>query len=124
MIDELQRVTIRDERIITEKMAKVQESVADADMVNLSHAVSEMMRRGHVAGDDVAAISERVERALVSKERKMEEMLAAADDLRLMTLTSIVDDILTPIQAVHFLIAVLELRLRVHDWGKRRDEQR
>ncbi|CAI0440640.1 unnamed protein product [Linum tenue] len=54
----------------------------------------------------------------------MEEMLAAADDLRLMTLTSIVDDILTPIQAVHFLIAVLELRLRVHDWGKRRDEQR
>ncbi|CAN0891104.1 Protein DOG1-like 3 [Linum grandiflorum] len=72
-IDELQRATIRDEKVIAEKMAKVQESVADV-----------------------------------------------ADDLRLETLRAIVD-VLTPIQAVHFLIAVAELHLRLRDWGKRRD---
>ncbi|KAJ8769180.1 hypothetical protein K2173_000955 [Erythroxylum novogranatense] len=81
---------------INRKMAKHQEAVADASMVDLSHAVSEMMR----------SISE-------SGTRR-------ADDLRLKTLQLVVD-ILTPIQAAHFLIAAAELHLRAHDWGKERD---
>ncbi|CAN1335795.1 Protein DOG1-like 3, partial [Linum perenne] len=107
-IDELQAATIREEKLITEKMAKVQESVADFNMVDLSHTMSEMIRSG-------------VDSALTTKEKKLEEILRVADELRLATLRAIVD-VLTPIQAVHFLIAVAELHLRVHDWGKRRDD--
>ncbi|CAN0891106.1 Protein DOG1-like 3 [Linum grandiflorum] len=106
-IDELQRATIRDEKVIAEKMAKVQESVADSNMVDLSHMMNDRM-------------NDRVDSALAIKEKKLEEILRVADDLRLETLRAIVD-VLTPIQAVHFLIAVAELHLRLRDWGKRRD---
>ncbi|CAN1841643.1 Protein DOG1-like 3 [Linum perenne] len=107
-MDELQRRTIREERNITEEIATVQESVADASMVELSHVASQMMK-------------DQVDSALTTKEKKLEEILRVADELRLATLRAIVD-VLTPIQAVHFLIAVAELHLRVHDWGKRRDD--
>ncbi|CAN0891108.1 Protein DOG1-like 4 [Linum grandiflorum] len=121
-IDELQRATIRDEKVIAEKMAKVQESVADSNMVDLSHMMSEMIRgqeedMGPSADD---RMNDRVDSALAIKEKKLEEILRVADDLRLETLRAIVD-VLTPIQAVHFLIAVAELHLRLRDWGKRRD---
>ncbi|CAI0409873.1 unnamed protein product [Linum tenue] len=108
LIDHLQLRTIREERHITEEMARVQESAADASMVELSHLATQM-------------VNQRVDATLVAKENQMEELLHAADDLRLRTLRAIVHDILTPIQAVHFLIAVAELHLRLHDWGKRRD---
>ena len=42
-----------------------------------------------------------------------------ADDLRLRTLKAILD-IVTPMQAVHFLIPAAESHLRFHDWGRRR----
>ncbi|CAN1335792.1 Protein DOG1-like 3 [Linum perenne] len=115
-IDELQAATIREEKLITEKMAKVQESVADFNMVDLSHTMSEMIRSG---ADE--RMKDQVDSALTTKEKKLEEILRVADELRLATLRAIVD-VLTPIQAVHFLIAVAELHLRVHDWGKRRDD--
>ncbi|CAN0891107.1 Protein DOG1-like 4 [Linum grandiflorum] len=125
-IDELQRATIRDEKVIAEKMAKVQESVADSNMVDLSHMMSEMIRvRDHDEEEDMGPsaddrMNDRVDSALAIKEKKLEEILRVADDLRLETLRAIVD-VLTPIQAVHFLIAVAELHLRLRDWGKRRD---
>ena len=50
----------------------------------------------------------------------MEEILHNADDLRLRTLKVILD-IVTPMQAVQFLIAAAELHLRFHDWGKKKD---
>lgn len=43
-LDKLQMRTIKEERNITEKMAKHQESVADSTMVGLSRAVTELMR--------------------------------------------------------------------------------
>ncbi|CAN1177984.1 hypothetical protein LINPERHAP2_LOCUS33422 [Linum perenne] len=49
-IDELQRRIIKEEKILTEKMAKVQESVADASMVELSHTVTQLMQS--VGGSD------------------------------------------------------------------------
>ncbi|CAN1841645.1 Protein DELAY OF GERMINATION 1 [Linum perenne] len=124
-MDELQRRTIREERNITEEIATVQESVADASMVELSHVASQMMMMegGQGDGDDWERVMEdRVERTLVTKERRMERVLRMADDLRLTTLKTIVEEVLNPVQAAHFLIAVAELHLRVHDWGKRRDQ--
>ncbi|KAF8404077.1 hypothetical protein HHK36_008954 [Tetracentron sinense] len=115
-VDELQRRTIREEKEITEKMAKHQETVADSSMVELSHIVTELMSQNGGVEE------ERVESVLAPKEEKMEKILERADDLRLRTLKGILE-ILYPLQAVHFLIAAAELHLRLHDWGKKRDEQ-
>ncbi|CAN1142728.1 Protein DOG1-like 3 [Linum perenne] len=49
-MDELQRRTIKEEKILTEKMAKVQELVAVASMVELSHTVTQLMQS--VGGSD------------------------------------------------------------------------
>lgn len=62
----------------------------------------------------------RVESTLAPKEEELEEVLQKADDLRLTTLKAVIE-ILTPIQAVHFLITAAELHLRLHDWGKKKD---
>ncbi|KAJ0692024.1 putative transcription factor TGA like domain-containing protein [Helianthus annuus] len=114
-IDELHRKTIHEERVLTEKLAKVQETAADRSMVELSSAVSEMMRSGGGGGES----EERVEEVLEVKNGEMEELLHRADDLRLETLKAVIE-ILTPIQAAYFLIAAAELHLRLHEWGKKR----
>ncbi|KAM4106272.1 hypothetical protein ACB094_04G054100 [Castanea mollissima] len=118
-VDAFQRRTIKEEKEITEKMAELQETVADSTMVELSHVVSELMRErgGSVNGVE----EERVESTLGTKEEGLEDILQNADDLRLRTLKAILE-VLTPIQAVHFLIAAAELHLRLHDWGKKRDD--
>ncbi|GAB4855733.1 hypothetical protein Ancab_024376 [Ancistrocladus abbreviatus] len=125
-VDELQRETIRRERELTELLAAHQESVADSSMVELSHVVSEMTRSsGESAGEEEGggggeSTEEEVKSALVGKEEALEGILQKADDLRLGTLKNVIE-ILTPIQAVHFLIAAAELHLRLHEWGMRRD---
>ncbi|XP_076935648.1 protein DOG1-like 3 [Bidens hawaiensis] len=115
-IDCLHRKTIQEERVLTEKLAKLQESVADRSMVELSNAVSEMMRSEEDAGGES---EEKVRRALELKNEDVEELLHMADELRLETLKALIE-VLTPIQAVYFLIAAAELHLRLHDWGKKR----
>ncbi|KAI3790751.1 hypothetical protein L2E82_04027 [Cichorium intybus] len=117
-IDELQKNTINEERVLSEKLAKEQEAVADSSMVELSNAVSEMIRN-ETGGDD-SENEKKVDSMLDSKNNKLEELLHMADDLRLKTLKAVVE-ILTPIQTVYFLIAAAELHLRLHEWGKKRD---
>ncbi|XP_018827678.1 protein DOG1-like 3 [Juglans regia] len=122
-IDELQERTIREERKITEKMVKHQETVADRSMVQLSHLVTELMGNEEEEGrstTDGGGLEERVGSVLELKAVGLENILLKADDLRLRTLKAILD-ILTPIQAVHFLIAASELHLRFHEWGKKED---
>ncbi|XP_021900288.1 protein DOG1-like 3 [Carica papaya] len=118
-VDELQRRIIRQERELTEKMAKHQQTVADASMVELSHLVTESMRNDE-STQESSRLEERVESTLESKEEGLQQILHKADDLRLRTLKSVLG-ILSPIQAVQFLIAAAELHLRLHDWGKARD---
>lgn len=115
-IDELQKKIIHEERVLTEKMAKQQETVADKSMIELSNAVSEMIRNenGGVGNE------EKIESTLDSKKDGLEELLHMADELRLETLKAVIE-ILTPIQTVYFLIAAAELHLRLHDWGQKRD---
>ncbi|XP_050386542.1 protein DOG1-like 2 [Argentina anserina] len=120
MVDKLQRKTIQEERHISEKMAKQQETVADTTLVELSHAATAMTRNDnvHVGGD--GNHMERVESTLASEEEGLESILHKADDLRMRTLQDIIHN-LSPLQAVHFLIAAAELHLRLHDWGKKKD---
>ncbi|KAK9950252.1 hypothetical protein M0R45_005753 [Rubus argutus] len=117
-VDQLQMRTIEQEKHITHKMAKLQDTIADTQMVELSHVVTEMMRNnGH---EEVDHHQDLVESTLASKEKDLEVMLHRADELRLRTIKKMTH-ILTPIQATHFLIAAAELHLRLHDWGKKKD---
>ncbi|KAK2656372.1 hypothetical protein Ddye_009424 [Dipteronia dyeriana] len=98
-VDELQMKTIREEKKVTEKMAKLQETVADSSMVELSHKVTELIRSGDRMSSEEE--DEQVESNLASKEEGFKEMLDKADDLRLRTLREVIS-ILKPMQAVHF----------------------
>lgn len=118
-VDELQRRTIRQEREISEEIARCQETLAGPDMIELSNMVSEQSVNNDSIIDDVEE-EDRVESALKPKEKGLEEVLNRADKLRLKTLKDLID-LLTPIQAVHFLIAAAQLHLKIHEWGKRRD---
>ncbi|KAH6785770.1 hypothetical protein C2S53_014626 [Perilla frutescens var. hirtella] len=119
LIDTLQRRTIVEERKISEKLAKQQERVADAEMVELSHDVNELSR---VEGDDTSFVTGRIKSTLKLKEEGFHKILQSADDLRLGTIKAVVD-ILTPMQAVHFLIAAAELQLSLRDWGREKEER-
>ncbi|KAK2438862.1 delay of germination [Trifolium repens] len=116
--DNLQKRTIREEREIADMVAEHQETVADAPMVELSHVVSEMIRGGE---NEKKELEERIESVLEPKVEGLEKILHRADDLRLRALQGIVN-ILTPKQAFNFLIAAAELHLRLHEWGKKKDD--
>ncbi|XP_011075022.1 protein DOG1-like 3 [Sesamum indicum] len=121
-MDKLQRITIQQEREISEKVAKRQERAADWEMVELSHDVSELARTQGGQSNN-SKMARAVDSTLKHKEKDLQLVVQSADNLRLKTLKSIVD-ILSPIQAVHFLIAAAELHLRIHDWGKVKEERK
>ncbi|XP_073140153.1 protein DOG1-like 3 [Henckelia pumila] len=114
-VNELQQETIRMEKEITEKHAKLQETVADSTMVQLTHSATQLMREGGGALDEV-----RIDATLAPKEAGLGRILQRADNLRLKTLKDIMG-VLSPKQGVHFLIAAAELHLRLHEWGKRQE---
>lgn len=116
VVDGLQRDIIEEEQQITEKLAKEQEKLADLSMVELVHEVSiQEAARGEDGRWD-----QRVESELQAKSDGLEEVLEAADLLRLKALRGVVE-VLSPSQEVQFLIAAAELHLRIHEWGKNRD---
>lgn len=126
-LDDMQRRTIREEREITDVMAKHQETVADNPMVELSHVVSEILRvdesESEGNNNNNKELEERIESTLEPKVEGLEKILQRADDLRLRTLQGIVN-VLTPKQAIYFLIAAAELHLRLHEWGKKKDARK
>ncbi|KAE9602756.1 hypothetical protein Lal_00049444 [Lupinus albus] len=124
-VDEMQRKTIREEREITDVMARHQETVADASMVELSHVVvAEMNMAKETKEESVKKeLEEKVESTLAPKEEGLEEILLKADDLRMRTLKGIVS-ILTPKQGIHFLTSAAELHFMVHEWGKKKDARK
>ncbi|KAL6551915.1 hypothetical protein OROGR_008069 [Orobanche gracilis] len=117
-VDKLQMEILKEEKEITEKLARQQEKVADASMVELSHAVSEMVSKGAEA--DRAVAEGRVDSVLAPKVEGMVRILHMADELRLKTLKKVIG-ILLPSQGVYFLIAAAQLHLRVHEWGTKKD---
>lgn len=114
LVDGLQRDIIEEEQQITEKLAKEQEKLADMSMVELVHEVSiqEAARREDGGGD------QRVESELRTKRAGLEEVLEAADLLRLKALRGAVE-VLSPSQAGQFLIAAAELHACVSMSGAR-----
>ncbi|KAI3852777.1 hypothetical protein MKW92_026391 [Papaver armeniacum] len=112
LVSELQLRAIREEEKLNSKMASFQEDVADNPLTGLANN-----------WDDPSTESNgQVEQALDSHAKDLASILVDSDKLRLNTLKELLG-ILTPLQAVDFLIASIKLHIRVHQWGLRRDER-
>ncbi|KAJ9551471.1 hypothetical protein OSB04_015516 [Centaurea solstitialis] len=105
-IDELQVKTMKDEDKLSSR-----EMIADEPLVLLANQRQEA---GEANRDEV------VDKAMDSHALDLYNVLIEADQLRLNTLKGMID-ILTPLQAVEFLVAAKKLHLSLHEWSKRRD---
>ncbi|CAN1841417.1 Protein DOG1-like 2 [Linum perenne] len=93
-VSELQCDTVKEENSITDELSEWQDGASEL----------------------VGCSAEDVER----KVRKLVGILRKADDLRLKTVRRVVE-LLTPQQAVEFLIAAAELQFGVRRWGQDQD---
>ncbi|KAJ9551470.1 hypothetical protein OSB04_015515 [Centaurea solstitialis] len=87
------------------------EMIADEPLIFLAN-------QGREAGE--TGVDEVVDKAMDSHALDLYNVLIEADQLRLNTLKGMID-ILTPLQAVEFLVASKKLHLSLHEWSKRRD---
>ncbi|XP_030442388.1 protein DOG1-like 1 [Syzygium oleosum] len=109
-INELHMKTARMEEKLSSRMASMQEEIADDPLALIAR------RRGRVGEE-----SESVERVMKGHALSLARVLTEADEMRLATLREMVEEILTPLQAVEFLVNMKKLHLSIHEWGKRRD---
>nr|AIN76390.1 DOG1 [Sisymbrium officinale] len=103
---------IDEEEKMTKKVSSLQEDAADIPISTVAYAEE------HVGEPNVA-----VDQALDKQEEAMAALLAEADNLRVDTLSKIIE-ILTPLQAADFLLAGKKLHLSMHEWGVLRDRRR
>lgn len=109
-INELHMKTVRMEEKLSSRMASMQEEIADDPLALIAR------RRGRVGEE-----SDSMERVMKGHALSLAWVMTEADEPRLATLRELVQEILTPLQAVEFLVNMKKLHLSIHEWGKRRD---
>ncbi|KAI3708291.1 hypothetical protein L2E82_37458 [Cichorium intybus] len=110
-IDDLHAITIKEEDKLSSRLATLQERVADEPLMSLAN---------EVRGEGESSNVEDVAKAMDGQALDLYNVLMQADKLRLSVLKGMLD-ILTPLQAVEFLVASNKLHLSLHEWAKRRD---
>ncbi|KAG2261901.1 hypothetical protein Bca52824_068980 [Brassica carinata] len=103
---------IDEEEKMTKKVSSLQEDAADIPISTVAYAEE------HVGEPNLA-----VDQALDKQEEAMATLLAEADNLRVYTLSKIIE-VLAPMQAADFLLAGKKLHLSMHAWGALRDRRR
>ncbi|CAF2101370.1 protein DELAY OF GERMINATION 1 isoform X2 [Brassica rapa] len=96
-VSELQCETVKEENAITEELSEWQDDASELVMGTVSN------------------LDQRI--------RRLAEIVHRADDLRLRTITGVVE-LLSPLQQAEFLIAAAELRRGVSGWGSSHDRRR
>ncbi|XVE76568.1 hypothetical protein DITRI_Ditri12bG0183900 [Diplodiscus trichospermus] len=109
-IKRLVEETTREERVVNDELARVQESIAAPPLVEMARKRARLMNVEN-AGDEAA---------LVNWRKAVEEVVAAADLLRMTTAMKVVD-ILNPVQNLRFLTAATQLLLKLRNWGLQKD---
>ncbi|KAI3997447.1 hypothetical protein MKX01_008054 [Papaver californicum] len=112
LVSELKLRTVREEEGLSKKRASFQEDIADNPLTELAKN----------SDDPSAELNGQVEEALDSHAKGLASVLMDSDTMRLNALKELLG-ILTPFQAVDYLIASIKLHIRVHQWGLRRDER-
>ncbi|XP_031504675.1 protein DOG1-like 1 [Nymphaea colorata] len=110
-VSEFQCRTVAEEDRLTKKMVRLQEEVSDQPMALVAS------EKVDISESDLDSLIDRHARSLG-------HVMVEADMLRFNALKELVEQILTPRQAVDFLIAAKQLHSRIHEWGMRRDHQR
>lgn len=96
-MSELQCETVKEENAMTEELSEWQDDASELVMGTVSD------------------LDQRI--------RRLAEIVHRADDLRLRTITGVME-LLSPLQQAEFLIAAAELRTGVSGWGTTHDRSR
>ncbi|KAL3520008.1 hypothetical protein ACH5RR_018157 [Cinchona calisaya] len=115
MVNELQGRTIKEEEKLSEEMACLQEKIADQPIAVIAKETTRVLGQSFET-------NEQADEALDDHSRSMVSILEAADKLRINTLKALVS-ILSPVQALDFLIAGKKLHICIHQWGNKRDQK-
>ncbi|KAK3161997.1 hypothetical protein QOZ80_1BG0084010 [Eleusine coracana subsp. coracana] len=142
LVNELHQRTLRQEGALTERLATLQEDIADrpllpivrerereratATVLGAAGAVCDDGFVGRVgvaaaAGPGGVVVDAEVDAAMESYRAGLARLLAEADELRMATARALVTEILTPRQALEMLMAAKQLHLSVRDWSRRRE---
>ncbi|XP_040383892.1 protein DOG1-like 1 [Oryza brachyantha] len=133
-VNDLHRRTLRDEDALSDRLATLQEEIADRPLLPIvrerATAAAKALaaascdglatRRLAVAGPPAGAVDPEVDAAIGSYKAGLGRLLEEADELRLSTARTLATEILTPRQAVDMLVAAKQLHLAVRDWSRRR----
>ncbi|KAK3165498.1 hypothetical protein QOZ80_1AG0033940 [Eleusine coracana subsp. coracana] len=135
LVNELHRRTLRQEGALTERLATLQEDIADRPLLPIvrererERAVATALGAcddGFVGRVGVAAagpggvvVDAEVDAAMEGYRAGLARLLAEADELRMATARALVTEILTPRQALEMLMAAKQLHLSVRDWSRR-----
>ncbi|KAM3332591.1 hypothetical protein ACQJBY_028024 [Aegilops geniculata] len=136
-INDLHGCTLRDEGYLTERLASLQENIADRPLLPIvreraaaAAALSGQDRCANrdaipgrlVAAESSGGLAAEVDAAMESYSAGLARLLEEADELRMSTAKALATEILTPRQAVEMLMAAKQLHLAVRDWSRRKEE--
>ncbi|KAK1302907.1 hypothetical protein QJS10_CPB12g00715 [Acorus calamus] len=105
-VNSLHGRTVMEEDKLSRKMTSLQEDMAD-------NPKKEGGGGGSGGGEREDMVGKKVE--------SLAGLLEAADKLRVGTMRELVEEILTPLQAVELLVATKQIHLRMHEWGRNWD---
>ncbi|XP_026410591.1 protein DOG1-like 2 [Papaver somniferum] len=108
LVNELHCKTVKEEEMISNRLEVLQEDIGEqqlASLINTSHDCETNVQVMNKAVDDHAA--------------ELARIWEETDRLRLKTVKELIH-ILTPLQAVDFLVAAKKLYLSMHEWGQTR----
>uniref|UniRef100_A0A0E0C7Z2 DOG1 domain-containing protein n=1 Tax=Oryza meridionalis TaxID=40149 RepID=A0A0E0C7Z2_9ORYZ len=134
LVNDLHRRTLRDEDALSDRLATLQEDVADRPLLPIvreraTAAAAALgagascdglgMRARLVVATPAGAVDHEVDAAIGSYKAGLGRLLEEADELRMSTARTLVTEILTPRQAVETLVAAKQLHLTVRNWSRR-----
>lgn len=134
LVNDLHRRTLRDEDALSDRLATLQEDVADRPLLPIvrERATAAAAALGAGASCDglatrtrlvvatpEGAVDHEVDAAIGRYKAGLGRLLEEADELRMSTAQTLVTEILTPRQAVETLVAAKQLHLKVRSWSRR-----
>ncbi|KDP41541.1 hypothetical protein JCGZ_15948 [Jatropha curcas] len=115
-IKEVKLAIRREERVLSDTMASIQESLASPPILNLARRFG---RSGRLIDGEVSEI----EVAEDMLKTQVHNVLESADALRGLTVAKVLE-ILSPVQSVTFMIAAADFQLRMRRLGQQTDALR
>ncbi|KAI3914928.1 hypothetical protein MKX01_018097 [Papaver californicum] len=119
LVNELHCKTVKEEEMISNRLEVLQEDIGEqqlASLINTSDTGSSMLMSSL---NDCQTNGLVMNKAVDDHAAELASIWEEADRLRLKTVKELVH-ILTPLQAVDFLVAAKKLYLSMHEWGQTR----